>query len=51
MSNLPEINGWMLIALAVGLAAGYIYGFIEGKRFILGQVQALEEAKKVIKQD
>ena len=33
MSNLPEINGWVLIALGVGLAAGYIFGFIEGKRF------------------
>lgn len=33
MSNLPEINGWVLIALGLGLAVGYIWGFIEGKKF------------------
>ena len=28
------MSGRALIALGVGLAVGYIYGFIEGKRFM-----------------
>ena len=31
------MNGWTLIALGIGLAAGFIYGFIEGRKFTLGQ--------------
>ena len=43
------MTGWVLIALAAGLAGGYIYGFIEGRKYTLGQV--LEEAKEIGKRD
>jgi len=43
------MSGWVLVALSIGLAAGFIYGFIEGRKFTLRQV--LEEAKRINKPD
>lgn len=37
------MSGWVFIAFGVGLAAGYIYGFIEGKRFIEERIKKEEE--------
>lgn len=46
MGYVMDIIGW---ALGIGLAAGYIIGYIEGRRCTTAAV--LEEAKKINKPD
>ena len=41
------MSGWVLVALGVGLAVGYIYGWIQGRRIAFETV--LEEAKRINK--